>query len=242
MNDLLGGQVQVLFGTTAVAIEHVRGGKVRAEGLEVGWVPRTLLRGGPCGPCFAARQRDRRMPVRQVVRPSGLATVALLAPAKSPRCLSAVFSAWPATRTEFDQRETRLRANEEGDRGGRLDEAAICTMTVLIGAALRLEPRFDWGHARRARVAASSAAISTNGSGLFGDAVQQLFAAVPRSRSAGTLAPILPRTAGVISSVESHRLIDRFDWRSSMLCRSSRVSSPPPRCRFPADCVHRRRS
>jgi Acetamidase/Formamidase family len=50
----------------------------------------------------------------------------------------------------------------------------------------------------------------------FGDAVQQLFAAVPRSRSAGILAPILPWTAGVISSVESYRFIERFDWRLSM--------------------------
>jgi tripartite-type tricarboxylate transporter receptor subunit TctC len=30
MNDLLGGQVQVLFGTTPVAIEHIRAGKMRA--------------------------------------------------------------------------------------------------------------------------------------------------------------------------------------------------------------------
>jgi hypothetical protein len=56
MNNLLGGQVQVLFGTTAVAIEHVRGGKVRAQGLEVGWVrrvsdpsPRWTVRALFCG-------------------------------------------------------------------------------------------------------------------------------------------------------------------------------------------------
>jgi tripartite-type tricarboxylate transporter receptor subunit TctC len=33
MNDLLGGQVQVLFGTTALATEHIRAGKVRALAL-----------------------------------------------------------------------------------------------------------------------------------------------------------------------------------------------------------------
>jgi hypothetical protein len=71
MNDLLGGKVQVLFGTTAVAIEHIRAGKV-AEGLEVGWV-RRVSDPSPrwtCGPCFAARRR-RGTGACLYVRPSG---------------------------------------------------------------------------------------------------------------------------------------------------------------------------
>jgi hypothetical protein len=98
MNDLLGGKVQVLFGTTAVAIEHIRAGKV-AEGLEVGWVrrvsdpsPRWTMRALFCG---GTTPGDRRMPVRQAVRPSGLATVALLPPASHPAVSPLFFQRGP---------------------------------------------------------------------------------------------------------------------------------------------------
>jgi hypothetical protein len=63
MNDLLGGKVQVLFGTTAVAIEHIRAGKV-AEEL-VGFAgSRTLLdHAGLVLPVALQRLRFCRRPV-----------------------------------------------------------------------------------------------------------------------------------------------------------------------------------
>jgi hypothetical protein len=65
INNLLGGKVQMLFGTTAVAIEHIRAAKV-AEGLK--WVgfagSRTLLdHAGLVLPVALQRLRFCRRPV-----------------------------------------------------------------------------------------------------------------------------------------------------------------------------------
>ncbi|MBY0411857.1 MAG: tripartite tricarboxylate transporter substrate binding protein, partial [Burkholderiaceae bacterium] len=105
MNDLLGGQVQLMFSDAPTALQHIKSGRIKVLGV-------------------ASRQRSAMLPNTPTVAESGLpdyeaySWAALFAPAKTPQAvLDKVNADFNTAFKDAEVRKRLLDAGAEADPG-----------------------------------------------------------------------------------------------------------------------------